>query len=130
MLGANHPSLSTDLNNLAGVYAVQDRFAEAEPLYKRALALREQAQGGDHASVGLILASLAVLYAEHGDIAESRLLTAIDRADAPAAEIARKLITGLAARLATLEQRLTMDFPEYVQLARPKPLDLDECEHY
>jgi len=58
--------------------------------------------------------------------AEARLLAAIGRADAPAAEIARKLITALAARLAALEQRLTKDFPEYVQLARPKPLDLDE----
>jgi CHAT domain-containing protein/tetratricopeptide (TPR) repeat protein len=58
--------------------------------------------------------------------AESRLLAAIGRADAPAAEIARKSIIGFATRLAALEQRLTKDFPEYVQLARPKPLDLDE----
>ena len=58
--------------------------------------------------------------------AESRLLNAIGRADAPAAEIARKSITGLTARLGGLEQRLIRDFPEYVQLARPKPLDLDE----
>jgi len=58
--------------------------------------------------------------------AEARLLTAIGRADAAAAEIARNSITALAARLGALEQRLTKDFPEYVQLARPKPLDLNE----
>jgi CHAT domain-containing protein/tetratricopeptide (TPR) repeat protein len=58
--------------------------------------------------------------------AEARLLVAIGRADAPAAEIARKSITEFAARLGALEQRITKDFPEYVQLARPKPLDLDE----
>ena len=58
--------------------------------------------------------------------AETRLLAAIGRADAPTADIARKSISGLAARLAALEQRLTKDFPEYILLATPKPLDLDE----
>jgi CHAT domain-containing protein len=58
--------------------------------------------------------------------AEAHLLAAIGRADSPATEIARKSITGLTARLAAVEQRLTRDFPEYVQLARPKPLTVEE----
>jgi len=58
--------------------------------------------------------------------ADVQLLTAIGGADASATEISRKLIAALAVRLAALDQRLSSEFPEYVQLARPKPLDLDE----
>ena len=36
------------LNNLAELYDGQGRYAEAEPLYKRALAIREKALGPDH----------------------------------------------------------------------------------
>ena len=40
--------MSAVLNNLAGLYQTQGRYAEAEPLYKRALAIYEKALGPDH----------------------------------------------------------------------------------
>ena len=39
------------LNNLAELYRNQGRYAEAEPLYKRSLAIREKALGPDHPDV-------------------------------------------------------------------------------
>ena len=54
-LGPDHPDVGTSLNNLAGSIARQGRYAEAEPLYKRALAIGEKALGPDHPDVGTSL---------------------------------------------------------------------------
>jgi tetratricopeptide (TPR) repeat protein len=60
-LGPNHPDLAIDLNNLALLYDTQAQYAQAEPLYKRALAIWEKALGPDHPSVATGLENLAVL---------------------------------------------------------------------
>ena len=57
------------LNNLAGIYVYQRRYAEAEPLYKRALAI---AENGPY--VGTILNDLARLYYALGRISEAEPL--------------------------------------------------------
>ncbi len=49
--GPQDPRLATTLNNLAGLYQAQGRYAEAEPLYKRALAIIEKALGPEHPPV-------------------------------------------------------------------------------
>ncbi len=36
---------------LIGLYWIQGRFAEAEPFFKRSLAIREKALGPDHPNV-------------------------------------------------------------------------------
>jgi Tetratricopeptide repeat len=41
------------LNNLSVFYKTQGRFAEAEPLFKRALAIFENAFGPKHAKVAV-----------------------------------------------------------------------------
>jgi len=41
-VGPTHPDTATSLNNLAVLYQAQGKYAEAEPLYKRALASCEQ----------------------------------------------------------------------------------------
>ena len=41
--GPDDVRLATSLNNLALLYKAQGRYAEAEPLYKRALAINEKA---------------------------------------------------------------------------------------
>ena len=46
--GPNHPSLATDLDNLARLYHAQGRHSEAEPIYQRALAIREKVFGPEH----------------------------------------------------------------------------------
>ena len=55
--------MATILNNLAELYRAQVRFAEAEPLYKRALAIKEKALGLEHPSVATGLNNLAALWA-------------------------------------------------------------------
>ena len=44
-LGPEHPDLAVWLNNLALLYQTQGRYAEAEPLHKRSLAIQEKALG-------------------------------------------------------------------------------------
>ncbi len=40
-----NPNVAASLNNLAKLYQAQGAYAEAEPLHKRALAIREKALG-------------------------------------------------------------------------------------
>ena len=61
-LGSDHPDVAKSLNNLAELYRYQGRYAEAEPLYKRSLAIREKALGPDHPDVAISLNNLASLY--------------------------------------------------------------------
>ncbi|HKY03429.1 MAG TPA: FxSxx-COOH system tetratricopeptide repeat protein [Blastocatellia bacterium] len=56
------PNLAICLNNLAGVYIIQDKYAEAELLYKRALAIREKLLEPDHPSLAVGINNLAFLY--------------------------------------------------------------------
>ena len=60
-LGPEHPLLGTSLNDLAAIYHVQRHYAWAEPLYERALAIREKALGPEHPFVAVTLANLAEL---------------------------------------------------------------------
>ena len=62
------------LNNLAAVYQSLGRHAEAEPLYRRSLAIREEALGPDHADVGTAVNNLAALLNSQGRSAEAEPL--------------------------------------------------------
>jgi tetratricopeptide (TPR) repeat protein len=62
------------LNNLGLLYQNQGRYADAEPLYKRALAIREKAVGPDHSDVALSLNNLASLYVVQGRYADAEPL--------------------------------------------------------
>jgi tetratricopeptide (TPR) repeat protein len=59
--GKIHP-MWPSLNNLAQLYATQGQYAQAEPLYKRTLAIKEKALGPDHPDVATSLNNLAALY--------------------------------------------------------------------
>ena len=61
-LGSDHPNVATSLNYLARLYNRQGHYAQAEPLHKRALAIREKALGPDHPDVASSLNNLAELY--------------------------------------------------------------------
>ena len=63
--------MGRSLNDLALLYEAQGRYAEAEPLYKRALAIDEKALGPDDPSVGTSLNNLAELYRAQGRYAEA-----------------------------------------------------------
>ena len=66
--------LRQSLNNLAELYQAQGRYADAEPLYKRSLAIREKALGPDHPDVATSLNNLAVLYQDQGRYADAEPL--------------------------------------------------------
>ena len=56
------------LNNLAALYNDQGRYADAEPLFKRALAIQEKVLGPDHPDVAVSLNNLANLYDNAGTL--------------------------------------------------------------
>jgi tetratricopeptide (TPR) repeat protein len=66
---------SAQLLNAAGYYLDdRARFADAEALYRRALAIREKALGPDHPDVATSLNNLAELYRHQGRYAEAEPL--------------------------------------------------------
>ena len=74
MLGEEHPDVATSLNNLALLYASQERYEEAEPLYLQALSLRKKLLGEEHPSVAISLNNLAGLYQSQGRYEEAEPL--------------------------------------------------------
>ncbi len=60
-LGPEHPDVAQSLNNLAALYDDQGRYAEAEPLYQRSLAIWEKALGPAHPHVATSLENYAAL---------------------------------------------------------------------
>ncbi|MCK1517611.1 tetratricopeptide repeat protein [Bradyrhizobium sp. 190] len=54
-----HRDVGAALNNLAQAYRNQGRDGEAEPLFKRALSVREKSLGGGHPDLGQSLNNLA-----------------------------------------------------------------------
>jgi CHAT domain-containing protein len=61
-LGPDHPDVAASLNGLAVLYRSQGRYADAEPLFQRALSIREKALGADHPDVSEPLNNLVYLY--------------------------------------------------------------------
>jgi tetratricopeptide (TPR) repeat protein len=66
--------VAQSLNNLALLYGAQGRYAEAESLYKRSLAIREKALGPNHPDVGQSLENLAALYEATDRVKEAEVL--------------------------------------------------------
>jgi tetratricopeptide (TPR) repeat protein len=58
-LGAEHPTVAVNLNNLAEILRVTGKREEAEPLLHRALAIEERVLGPDHPTVAIFLNNLA-----------------------------------------------------------------------
>ena len=86
LLGEEHPSIATTLNNLAGLYQSQGRYEEAEPLYLQALKIRRKLLGEEHPSIATTLNNLAGLYQSQGRYEEAEPLYL------QALEISRKLL--------------------------------------
>jgi tetratricopeptide (TPR) repeat protein len=59
---------------LALLYHDQGRYADAEPLYKRSLTIREKEPGPDHRDVAASLNSLALLYRDQGRYTDAEAL--------------------------------------------------------
>ena len=61
VLGPEHPEVATVLNNLALFYYSQGEYAQAEPLYQRALMIFEKVLGPEHPHIVTVLKNRAVL---------------------------------------------------------------------
>jgi tetratricopeptide (TPR) repeat protein len=71
VLGRDHIDVARSLNNLADLYQRQDRFADAEPIYKRALDIRERTVGADHPDTAASVNNLTSLYQAEGRTADA-----------------------------------------------------------
>lgn len=60
-MGESHSNLAAPLNNLAGVYYVQSKYIEAEPLYLRSLTICEKSLGINHPNTKTIRENLKLL---------------------------------------------------------------------
>ena len=76
MLGPEHPATAATLNNLAVLYDAQGRYAEAEPLYTRGLAIQEKVLGPEHPATANTLNNLAVILEAQKRHGEARMLRA------------------------------------------------------
>jgi tetratricopeptide (TPR) repeat protein len=65
-LGPEDANVAVALNNLAQLYSARGQDKKSEPLYKRALAIREKVLGQDDPNVATTLNDLAKLYANQG----------------------------------------------------------------
>ena len=79
-MGEQHPTVATLLNNLAILLQNTNRFEEAEPLVRRALAIDEASFGERHPAVAIRLNNLATLLHDTNRPAEAEplLLRAMD----------------------------------------------------
>ena len=62
------------MNNLAGLYYSIGKYAQAEPLYVRSLAIREEQLGANHPDTATSLNNLAGLYYSIGKYAQAEPL--------------------------------------------------------
>jgi tetratricopeptide (TPR) repeat protein len=74
VLGPDHPSTATSLNNLAVLLQLTGDYGGARPLYERALAIREQTLGPEHPSTATSLNNLANQLQVTGDYGGARPL--------------------------------------------------------
>ena len=60
-LGPDHPEVASIYHNLGGLEHARGRYRRAEPLARRAVAIREQALGPDHPAVAADIVALAAV---------------------------------------------------------------------
>jgi tetratricopeptide (TPR) repeat protein len=70
-LGCEHPDTLTSMNNLASIYYYQGKYADAEPLYKEALAGCQKALGLEHPDTLGSMNNPALLYKHQGKYADA-----------------------------------------------------------
>ena len=60
--------VAKSLNNLVGLYKTQGQYAQAEPLYKRSLAIAEQSLGPDHPAFALLRDAIGIILSSSFDV--------------------------------------------------------------
>ena len=74
--GPEHLNTAQSLNNLAFLYSDRGKYAEAEPLYKQSLAIREKDLGPNHPDVASVCENMAKCYRGLGREKEAKELEA------------------------------------------------------
>ena len=74
LLGDEHPSVATSLNDLATLYEKKGLYSEAEPLFQEALTMRKRLLGNEHYDIAQSLNNLAGLYVNRGRYNEAEPL--------------------------------------------------------
>ncbi|CAN0320728.1 unnamed protein product, partial [Ectocarpus sp. 6 AP-2014] len=74
VLGPEHPDVATTLNDRAGLLESQGKYEEAEPLYRRSLAIDETVYGPYHPSVARDLNNWAGWLQNQGKYTEAEPL--------------------------------------------------------
>lgn len=69
--GPESPEVTATRDNLAAVYRAQGKLAEAEPLMRRNLEVRENTFGPEHPKVCIAVGGLAALYRDQGKLLEA-----------------------------------------------------------
>ena len=77
----DHPQVATSLNNLAMLYRSLERYRDAEPCFKRALAILRKHCGADHPNTVACLANYAALLPHVGHESEVSALEAQARGE-------------------------------------------------
>jgi tetratricopeptide (TPR) repeat protein len=100
-LGPNHPSVANDLNGLAQLYMAQGKYAEAKPLFEKALNIYENAYGSDNLLTVNTRAALATAEFQTGNMdTAARLyqeaLTKSQQVTGPNSIETAKILNGLA----------------------------------
>jgi Tfp pilus assembly protein PilF len=72
VLGTEHPSTATSLNNVGAVLRAQGDYAGARDYYERALAIRERVLGAEHPDTATSLNNLGYVLQDQGDYAGAR----------------------------------------------------------
>ena len=73
-IGADDVVYAALLDNLAGLYEAEMNYAEARPLYRRALDIRVKAYGSTHPEVVNSLLILALIYDALGDYVAAEMM--------------------------------------------------------
>ena len=71
LLGPEHPSTLTSMNNLAGVLGSQGKYKEAERMHRRTLTLSESVLGTEHPDTLTSMNSLALVLGNQGKTEEA-----------------------------------------------------------
>jgi len=72
--GSLDPRLADSLNELAILYAMQQKLSQAEPLFQRSLGVSVAALGPDHPDVAIVLRNMGILKAAQQKYAEADVL--------------------------------------------------------
>jgi CHAT domain-containing protein len=107
-LGPEHQKVAESLGNLGNLYRKTGAYARAEPLLRRALAIRKKALGQGHPKIARSLSDLAGLYSATGAYAKAEELYLQAQA-IQAKNSERFLLTGSESRKHAYLQELAAD---------------------